>query len=243
MPSSRTWSATPWSTAIGSATGSPTGFPAGRGPSACAPSGTSSASPAWAISSRRGSTSRRYSATRTTSGCTASTSGTSRRRSRTSRSSAPPTISTGGSRRRAGRREAAASPTDDPPPRRPTMSGLRIIGGTFKGRRLLAPRGLETRPLPDRVKQALFDWLGQRLDGLLVVDCCAGSGAFTFEALSRGARRVEAIEPGPHAVPVLRANAAKLGAPTNLVLHPLPFRAVLPRLHAVDLLFADPPFA
>jgi len=123
------------------------------------------------------------------------------------------------------------------------MSGLRIIGGTFKGRRLLAPRGLETRPLPDRVKQALFDWLGQRMDGLLVVDCCAGSGAFTFEALSRGARRVEAIEPGPQAVPVLRANAAKLGNPPNVVLHARPFRAVLPRLHGVDLLFADPPFA
>src|SRR5947199_2149806 len=250
MPSSRTWSATPWSTAIGSATGSPTGFPGGRGPSACGPSGTSRVSPSWSTSSRRASTSRRSSATRTTSGCTASssasaasTSGTSRRRSRTSRSSAPPTISTGGSRRRAGRREAAASPIDDPPIRRRCMSGLRIIGGTFKGRQLLAPRGLETRPLPDRVKQALFDWLGQRMDGLLVVDCCAGSGAFTFEALSRGARRVEAIEPGPHAVPVLRANAAKLGAPPNLVLHPLPFRAVLPRLHAVDLLFADPPFA
>src|SRR5207247_227153 len=123
------------------------------------------------------------------------------------------------------------------------MTGLRIIGGTFKGRRLLAPRGLETRPLPDRIKQALFDWLGQRMDGLVVVDCCAGSGAFAFEALSRGARRVEAIEPGTHAVPVLRANAARLGNPPNLVLHALPFRAVLPRLDGVDLLFADPPFA
>ncbi len=89
---------------------------------------------------------------------------------------------------------------------------------------LLAPRGLETRPLPDRIKQALFDWLGQRMDGLVVVDCCAGSGAFAFEALSRGARRVEAIEPGAHAVPVLRANAAKLGNPPNLVLHARPFR-------------------
>jgi 16S rRNA (guanine966-N2)-methyltransferase len=121
-------------------------------------------------------------------------------------------------------------------------TGLRIIGGTLKGRRLLAPPGLETRPLPDRVKQALFDWLGQRLDGLHVVDCCAGSGAFAFEALSRGARRVEAIEPGRHAVPVLRANAAKLGDPPGLVIHALPFQTVLPRLHDVDLVFADPPF-
>src|SRR5687768_3944930 len=68
-------------------------------------------------------------------------------------------------------------------------TGLRIIAGTFKGRRLAAPPGLATRPLPDRVKQALFDWLGQRMDGLHVADCCAGSGAFAFEALSRGARR------------------------------------------------------
>src|SRR3989442_11466305 len=122
------------------------------------------------------------------------------------------------------------------------MGGLRIIGGTFKGRRLLAPPGVETRPLPDRVKQSLFDWLGQRLDGLHVVDCCAGSGAFAFEALSRGASRVEAIEPGRHAVPILRANAARLGNPPGLVVHAVPFHAALARLHDVDLVFADPPF-
>ena len=113
----------------------------------------------------------------------------------------------------------------------------------MKGRRLLTPRGLDTRPLPDRVKQALFDWLGQRLDGLHVVDCCAGSGAFSFEALSRGASCVEAIESGPHALPVLRANAAKLGNPPGFVVHARPFQAVLPRLGDVDLVFADPPFA
>ena len=124
---------------------------------------------------------------------------------------------------------------------RPAMSGLRIIGGAFRGRRLVAPRGLETRPLPDRVKQALFDWLGQRLDGLFVVDCCAGSGAFTFEAFSRGARRVEAIEPGRHALPVLRANAATFGNPPGLIVHALPFEAgerveviVLPASRSTD---------
>jgi 16S rRNA (guanine966-N2)-methyltransferase len=122
-------------------------------------------------------------------------------------------------------------------------SGLRIIAGALRGRRLAAPPGLATRPLPDRVKQALFDWLGQRMDGLHVADCCAGSGAFAFEALSRGARRVEMIEPGRHAVPVLRANAAKLGNPPALVVHPRPFQAVLPRLRDLDLIFADPPFA
>ena len=125
----------------------------------------------------------------------------------------------------------------------PKSTGLRIIAGAYKGRRLAAPPGLATRPLPDRVKQALFDWLGQRLDGLHVADCCAGSGAFAFEALSRGARRVEAIEPGQHALPVLRANAAKLGSPRGLVVHPATFQAVLPTLRDLDLVFADPPFA
>jgi len=122
-------------------------------------------------------------------------------------------------------------------------TGLRIIAGAYKGRRLAAPAGLATRPLPDRVKQALFDWLGQRLDGLSVVDCCAGSGAFTFEALSRGASRVEAIEPGQHALPVLRANAARLGHPAGLAVHARGFEQVLPRLRGVDLVFCDPPFA
>src|SRR5262245_36913962 len=125
----------------------------------------------------------------------------------------------------------------------PKSTGLRIIAGAFKGRRLTTPPGLATRPLPDRVKQALFDWLGQRLDGLRIADCCAGSGAFAFEALSRGAQSVDAIEPGAQAVPVLRANAARLGNPAGLVVHPLPFEEVLPRLHDIDLLFADPPFA
>ena len=54
---------------------------------------------------------------------------------------------------------------------------------------------------------------------------------------------MEAIEPGQHAVPVLRANAVKLGNPPGLVVHALPFELVLPRLRTVDLVFADPPFA
>jgi 16S rRNA (guanine966-N2)-methyltransferase len=145
-----------------------------------------------------------------------------------------------GSRRSASTAARSSSSGDDP---HRALSGLRIIGGTLKGRRLAAPPGLATRPLPDRVKQSLFDWLGQRLDGLRVVDCCAGSGSFAFEALSRGAAHVDAIEPGPVAAPVLRANAARLGNPSAVVVHALPFQAVLPRLADVDLVFADPPFA
>ena len=81
---------------------------------------------------------------------------------------------------------------------------LRIIAGNFKGRKLLAPPGLETRPLPDRIKQSLFDWLGQSCAGWSVADVCAGSGSFGLEAASRGAKAVHLIEAGRHAISILR---------------------------------------
>ncbi len=122
------------------------------------------------------------------------------------------------------------------------MESLRVIAGSHKGKRLLAPPGLATRPLPDRIKQSLFDWLGQTMDGLRVVDCCAGSGSFACEAISRGAAEVWAIEPGQHALPILKANAKALGNPANLTIVAQPFEAALPRMHRIDVLFADPPF-
>ena len=118
---------------------------------------------------------------------------------------------------------------------------LRIIGGEWKGRRIDAPPGLDTRPLTDRIKQSLFDWLGQRLDEQTVADACAGSGSFAFEAASRGARSVHACEPG-HAFPTLAKNHRALGSPSAVVLHRSPFQAVLPGLSGLDLVFADPPF-
>ena len=118
---------------------------------------------------------------------------------------------------------------------------LRIIGGEWKGRRIEAPPGLDTRPLTDRIKQSLFDWLGQRLDGQTVADACAGSGSFAFEAASRGARSVHACEPG-HSFTTLAKNHRALGAPATVVLHRSPFQSVLPTLSGLDLVFADPPF-
>lgn len=117
---------------------------------------------------------------------------------------------------------------------------MRIIAGRAGGRRLQAPPGLATRPLTDRIKQSLFDWLGQDLTGWRVADVCAGSGAFGLEAWSRGASDVHLIEPGRHALPVLRANIAAIGAQVQM--HERPFQGVLPRLAGLDLVFADPPF-
>jgi 16S rRNA (guanine966-N2)-methyltransferase len=118
---------------------------------------------------------------------------------------------------------------------------LRVIAGTWRGRRLIAPPGLDTRPMPDRIKQSLFDWLGP-LDGAAVADVCAGSGTLGCEALSRGAALVHLIEPGRHAQGALRANARSLGDPAGLKLHARPFQAVLPGLRGLDLILADPPF-
>ncbi len=119
---------------------------------------------------------------------------------------------------------------------------MRVIAGKWKGRALDAPDGLATRPLPDRIKQSLFDWLGQDLSGLTVADICAGSGGFGIEAASRGATAVHLIEPGRHAIPVIRANLRRLGEPPVIRLHPRPFQAALPGLSGLDLVFADPPF-
>jgi 16S rRNA (guanine966-N2)-methyltransferase len=122
------------------------------------------------------------------------------------------------------------------------QSHLRIIGGTLGGRKILAPPGLDTRPLPDRIKQSLFDWLGQDLSGLQVADICAGSGAFGIEAYSRGATRVHLIEAGPHALPTIVKNLKALGSPAACTVHGDEFQKILPTLRDLDLIFADPPF-
>jgi 16S rRNA (guanine966-N2)-methyltransferase len=118
----------------------------------------------------------------------------------------------------------------------------RIIAGALKGRNLITPPGLDTRPLLDRIKQSLFDWLGQDMTGWRVADVCAGSGSFGCEAFSRGASEVHCIEAGRHAWPALLANRRSCGDPAALHVHQRLFQQVLPTLKDLDLVFADPPF-
>ena len=117
---------------------------------------------------------------------------------------------------------------------------MRIIAGKWAGRTIDAPPGLTTRPITDRIKQALFDWLGD-LQGVRMADVCSGSGAIAFEAASRGAAEIHAIESDRSALTVLRANAERLRA-TQVRVHGLGFERVLPTLSQLDLVFADPPF-
>lgn len=125
---------------------------------------------------------------------------------------------------------------------------MRIIGGTDRGRRLTAPRGLRTRPTAERVREALFDILGSRVAGAHVLDLFAGTGAVGLEALSRGARRAVFVERDREALRALRANLAVLGISreqARVVAGDV--LAVLPALAAseaaFDVVFLDPPYA
>ena len=94
---------------------------------------------------------------------------------------------------------------------------MRIIAGTHRGRRIAAPKGEQTRPTGDRVREALFNLVGP-VDEASVLDLYAGSGALGLEALSRGARRCVFAETDGVACRVIRQNLESLGLTGGLVL-------------------------
>lgn len=126
---------------------------------------------------------------------------------------------------------------------------MRIVGGTWRGRRIDAPSGRDTRPTADRVREAIFSsvysLLGE-LDGLVVLDLYAGSGALGLEALSRGAGRVTFVESDRKAAGVIAANARELGAgKQEATIVQASVNSALPqRLGSIgaSLLLADPPY-
>jgi len=98
---------------------------------------------------------------------------------------------------------------------------MRIVAGQWRGRTLVAPKGTDTRPTSDRVREAVFSAVQARvgaLDGMAVLDPFAGSGALAFEALSRGASRAVLIETDRHARDAITKNAAALGSSGLLAL-------------------------
>jgi 16S rRNA (guanine966-N2)-methyltransferase len=128
---------------------------------------------------------------------------------------------------------------------------LQISGGQWRGRQLLGfPKSLSPkvgfRPTTGRVKEALFSILAPELSGARVLDGFAGSGGLGFEALSRGASFVMAIEPHPVAIRLLNTNAAKLALnPNQWQLLPGSLEAFLAKPTAqepFDLILLDPPY-
>ena len=129
----------------------------------------------------------------------------------------------------------------------PTKPGnrVRIIGGAWRSRVLRFPAVAELRPTPDRVRETLFNWLGQDLTGRRCLDLFAGSGALGFEALSRGAAEVVMVERSRMVLAALRENGARLGAGAPRLrcllgdaLHFLDS----PGEASFDVVFVDPPY-
>ena len=121
---------------------------------------------------------------------------------------------------------------------------MRIVGGESRGRMLRAVPGDATRPTADRVRQSLFDLLGQRMDGLLVLDLYAGTGALALEAISRGAARAVLVESEARACGVIHGNIADLRYADRCTLVRDALPAAFARLRGpFDLVFSDPPYA
>ena len=120
---------------------------------------------------------------------------------------------------------------------------VRIIGGQFRGRVIRFPSAEGLRPTPDRVRETLFNWLGQDLTGQKTLDLYAGSGALTLESLSRGAELAVAVDRNAELVRALAETAKTMGA-TGLQTHAADARCHLARdTGHYDVIFLDPPFA
>lgn len=123
---------------------------------------------------------------------------------------------------------------------------MRVIAGEFRSRPLTAPKGRETRPTSDRLRETLFNVLAPRIEGSVVLDLYAGSGAVGIEALSRGAREAIFVENAEPALRTIRANLASLGIRGGYSLEARHVAAALKRLTAAervaDIVFLDPPY-
>jgi 16S rRNA (guanine966-N2)-methyltransferase len=117
---------------------------------------------------------------------------------------------------------------------------VRVVAGSFKGRRLVAPRGTRTRPTADRVREALFSILGDVSD-LRVLDLFAGSGALGIEALSRGAESAVFVERDAKALAAIERNLAAVGAEARILREPAE-RFLATAKGPYDLVFCDPPY-
>jgi 16S rRNA (guanine966-N2)-methyltransferase len=119
---------------------------------------------------------------------------------------------------------------------------VRIIGGHWRSRQIEFPDAPDLRPTADRVRETLFNWLGQSLHGKRCLDLFAGSGALGFEALSRGADRVVMVENRRTAYAALELNAKQLDAHNLTLVYADARQFVRNCKETFDVVFLDPPF-
>lgn len=120
---------------------------------------------------------------------------------------------------------------------------LRIIGGQWRGRRFAVPPGTDVRPTPDRVRETLFNWLADVIEGADCLDLFAGSGMLGLEALSRRAASVCFVERDARLAAALREHVEALGARADVDEDDAGRFLARPRRRAFDVAFVDPPYA
>ena len=118
---------------------------------------------------------------------------------------------------------------------------MRVIGGEFRSRRLQSMPGMDVRPTPDKIRQALFNILAPEIEHTVFVDAYAGTGAVGIEALSRGARHAIFIEKDRVAVQLIRVNLASLGIESRARVIQGSVALLLGAIEA-DIVFIDPPY-
>ena len=123
---------------------------------------------------------------------------------------------------------------------------MRIIAGTKRGQAIAAPKGRETRPTLDRVRESLFGIIQFEIAGKTVLDLFAGSGSLGLEALSRGAEYAVFNDAARESVAIVRANVEKLGFTRQAAVYSLDYRAAIQAAARAGfrfgLVFLDPPY-
>ena len=123
---------------------------------------------------------------------------------------------------------------------------MRIVAGSHGGRRLKSPSGIKVRPTPDKVREALYSILGDRIVDATVLDLFAGTGAIGLEALSRGARFVHFVEQSGQVRQIIKDNVddLKLGRQVEILAGKIPqcLDRIVRSVPPFDLIFADPPY-
>jgi 16S rRNA (guanine966-N2)-methyltransferase len=119
---------------------------------------------------------------------------------------------------------------------------VRIIGGSYRRRLLAFPARPGLRPTPDRVRETLFNWLGQLLDGFACLDLFAGSGALGLEALSRGASSASFVDSSGVAIDQLRETAARFNLQGASYIRADALEFLRAPRGPYDIVFLDPPF-
>jgi 16S rRNA (guanine966-N2)-methyltransferase len=126
--------------------------------------------------------------------------------------------------------------------RKSKPGSVRIIGGTWRRRRIAIATGSELRPTPDRVRETLFNWLEPKLGGARCLDLYAGTGVLGFEALSRGAASAVLVERDTQAARALERQRDELGANASVVCADAGTYLEYPDIGKFDIVFVDPPY-